>query len=736
MRRLLAAAAVVLTASAVGCGPSRAARPQTPSALTGPVNPVAVDDAAFASSTYRILLSSDHDPKRRDLLVGVVRRQLARADQRFQSGHTAAGLAALTGAFYLLRAGELDPAMLTGGAPALAAGATEVARVGDEGRALAFYGMLRSVLGPGRERDEIDAHLAAIESYRSATRSSGPMQAAGARQRVELTRALVEPTRATLDAARDSTVAWLELARSQGTEEMPVRSTFERDEAVETYRALRAGAATLIALYLRNGDPGGALDTFDGNDLDRMLPPPLRDRLERAARDDDPSAWDDLFHLFDSSELSSQPDTGLDEGLARAAAWGAALELYRSQPSSARAAAPLAEQLLDYGMAEVAPAVMLGALGVKPSAQELSWGMALLLKAMISEDESGEHAAAHRAFEAGRPLLALAESRAYAGKVRPSAARLRYAMGALDAGAGELDLARPELELATRAEPSFEAYALLARIDRQRGALDAALTSLTAATRLAREGSVPAAEAEAELGRFEVLRDQGKLTEAKEALDAALRRALDARQLAPSSVALAQSERFLARTLEAYGDQAAARRATQRALDAARNESRELTATVIDAARRALSTGDLAEGRAALRRGVDSNLGTDDLIYAALWLKFLEARLHVAPSGLVEETLGATDGASSWPAKLAAWSRGKLTGDELTRAARTLGQETEARFYRAMARGAGAEATAELEEVARSRAIELVEVMIARELVRRAKSGASVFELPKDVTIP
>lgn len=740
MRRSLAAVAIALTATVAGCGPSTRARPRTPvAAAPGAVNPVPVDDAAFAGNAYKILVSRDGDAKRRDLLAGVVQRQLLRADQRFKSGNPSAGLDALLGAFYLLRAGELSPAMLAGAGPALTAGATEVARVGNEGRALAFYTMLRSLLPPGRARDEADAHLAAIQAWSNATRSRGQMQAIGSAERIAVDRSLVDPTQATLTTASDATVAWIKAALSQGAEDRPVRTSFERDEAIEAYRALRAGGATLVALYLRHGDPQGALDAVDKANLGRILPPALRDRLERAAQDDDPAAWDDLFHLFNSAELSAQPDTGLDPTLAQAAAWGAALALFRSQPGSPHSAAPLAEQLLVYGMAEVAPVVAGSALGDHPSAQDLAWGMSLTLKAIVSEDDAGQHDAAQRAYDAAAPIVKLAESKAYVGRIRPGAGRLHYVMGALDAQSGDLARARPQIEAAVRTEPSVEAYSLLARIDRQRGAMDSALSSLDQVIAFARRTADAAAETEALLTTFEIQREQGKDADAQKALAAALGRALDARQLARTSSAQARAERLLARTLEAYGDERGARRATDRAFEASRAEPRQLAATVLDAARRALVQGDLVEGREAVRRGIDADLGDEDLVYAALWLDLLEKKLHVTGDGEAQEALDSIDPSSGWPGKLAAWARGKLTDDELLAAAQSFTQRTEATFYVAMAHevvGDSAAAMPKLQQVAKSPAIELVEVAIARDLLMQQKKPALDLKLPANVQIP
>ncbi|HEY1535594.1 MAG TPA: hypothetical protein VGF76_16345, partial [Polyangiaceae bacterium] len=101
--------------SSVGCAahPPHANAPRA--TLEGSAVPVAaVDDAGFAQATYRVLVADDGSPERSGLLVGVVRRQLQRAKARFDAGQREAGLNALTGAFYLMRAGEFRPEALDG----------------------------------------------------------------------------------------------------------------------------------------------------------------------------------------------------------------------------------------------------------------------------------------------------------------------------------------------------------------------------------------------------------------------------------------------------------------------------------------------------------------------------------------------------------------------------------------------------------------------------------------------
>jgi hypothetical protein len=190
--------------------------------------------------------------------------------------------------------------------------------------------------------------------------------------------------------------------------------------------------------------------------------------------------------------------------------------------------------------------------------------------------------------------------------------------------------------------------------------------------------------------------------------------------------------------LEYYGEQDLARRATERAYEASRNDVHQLTATVLEASRRALTRGDLKAARDAARRALDADLDDEDLVYVALWLKLLEEGLKVPSDGTTEEAFSNIDDDSGWPAKLRAWSSGKLTDDQLYKAARSTVQRTEALFYTAMAKRAGSndpQAFEQLKRVAQSEAIQLVEVTIARDLVSEAQSPVRLA-LPKDITVP
>ena len=748
MRRFGLVALVAALAGATACGPSIPKGPSAPTAAVAgtPVNPVAVSASEFAPRTAEVLAKGTFEQRRLDLLAGVVQRQLRRASDRFEAGQTEAGLAALTGALYLLRAGEFRTEMLAGGTPALQAGVAEVARSGNEGRAFALYAMLRSVLPPGHARDDVDAHLEALRRWTASTLNTGPMQAASAAQQMAVDRSLFEATLPALNAARDATVAWLKRAVSSGAVDQPITSNFEREEAISAYRAINSGGIAFVGLHLRHGDAVGAFTAVAGSDLGRIIPPVLMQPLERAAMDNDPAAWAELFSLYRAAQDSTHPQLAIDPELARAAAWGAALELYRTNPGNLDHAKPLASLLPEFEMPEVASVVLAGALGRQPSAADLSFCLALLLHAMIEQDSIGQLAEARRTFAAAAPILAAAERKAVAGQVHPDGLRMRYVMGALETRAGDLERARPLIEavvaaqtdLSAPAAPTLDALRLLASIERGQGRLDAALQTLGRVIQLAHKLRDPLEATEGYLSAFEIHRDRGDAQQAQTALATALAEVLAARSLVRNTPGQAHAERLLARVLEHYGEVASARRATERAYDASRSDSQQLAATVLDASRRGLTHGDLLVAREAVRRAVEAGLPDEDVVYVALWLQLLERRLKRPADGTVEGALSAMQSGHGWPGRLRAWARGMLSDEGLLKAAHDRVERTEAVFYTAMAKHAGQGGNAGLEglrEVASSPTIELVEVTIARDLLAE-RDGKLELALPDDVKLP
>ncbi|MFO7180877.1 MAG: hypothetical protein DIU78_019405 [Pseudomonadota bacterium] len=728
--------AVAFAASALGCGggSTPTARDPSEAAAAMPLRPLPVSEADFAERTYQLLLDGEPSAERQNLLAGVVRRQLERAQARFTHGSDAAGLRALLGAFLLVRGGEFHPDLVAGSEKALWSGAREVSRLGHEGYAVALYSLLRRQLAEGPARAEVEEHLAAIEEFSRATRRGGPLEAASSEARVALQRALLEPTEEALTSARERLVAWVRGALEANSGEQALRSEFDQDETYEAYRALRGGTFALVALYLRHGDASGALTALQQAELERLFPPELAEQLERAADDRDADAWLQIFRLFESAAESGSSMAVIDPQPMAAAAFGAALELYRTQPGALEAAMPLAAQLVKYGMAEVASVVLTQTITTKSPASHVGVALAMVLNSMVAEDAEGQLDAARRTFAAAESLLALAEGPTFRGKVSPSAARVRYVMAALEARHGDLARALPLVNQVIAVEPSTDALMLLTSIQRQRDQADAALGTLDKVIAIAKRNQDLALETEAMIQKFEILRDTGRKEAAGDALNAALVKAVEAQRQSRPGPSQARVERLLARVLEQYDNQPGVHRAVQRAYAAANGDVRQLAATVLDVSRRAFTKGDLQSARAAAQRAIEASLGPDEIVYVALWLQLLERHLNVPSDGTVEEAYATIQEASGWPAKLRAWARGKLSDEDLHAVARDEAERTEARFYTALAKlpPRAPEARVALREIATSGAVDLMEVTIARDLL----APPTNYVLPERVAVP
>jgi tetratricopeptide (TPR) repeat protein len=732
MMRLDPRGARLLLTAALCCGcAGSAAGKLHPSAAgaSAPVRPVAVNDEEFAERTYQLLLDAEPGSDRQNLLVGVVRRQIARAGARFDAGYDPVGLRALFGAFLLMRSGEYRPEILEGAAKPLLSGATEVSRLGYDGYALSWYTMLESQLPEGREKADVQAHIKAIEDFARSTHGDGPLEVASSDARRSLQQALLESDPDAVTRAADNITRLIRGAIEASTNEQ--RSLLDRNAAFEGYRD---GPYALVALFLRHGDPRGALTAISRAELEHQFPPELGETLERAADDGDPEAWTRLYRAFDSAAATEGAIALVDSMSMSAAAFGSALELYRLRPGSLQGALPLVSQLVRYGMAEVASPMLNAAVNAESPPEHLSVCLTVVLNSIVAEDAAGQLDAARRMFNGAEPLFSLSEKRSVLGRVAPSAARVRYVMAAVEARHGEVQRALPLLERSIAAEPSAESLNLLASLERQRNRPDAALAALDRVIAQAQAAKDGLTATDALIHKFELLRDTGRAALAQKTLDDALLQAVDAQRQSKPGPSQARIERLLARVLEQYGNQAGIRRATERAYEAANGDARQFSATVLDAARRALTLGDLGAARSTAQRAIEAKLAPDEIVYVALWLQLLERWLKVTSDGTTEEAYATIDDASGWPAKLRSWARGKLSDAELTKAARDAAERTEARFYTTLFGMSPSTPAAKvaLKDVAQSGAVDLIEVTIARDLL----APPAPYVLPPKIAVP
>ncbi len=731
MRKAAVGSVILLASFLGGCGGGLAATGGARGERVT-VASAAVSDDAFAGAVRDLLRTEPGSAERAARLTGVEQRQMARAASRFREHAPDRGLAAVTGALYLMRVGELRADTLGPSAhDALVPAAREVASHGDAGRARAFYEILLR-LSPGPEQKDVQAHLDAIGAWlRDVVAHEGPVEAAGEHQRAAVSRALLEPSAAAAEEAKARTVVWIERALEAGRRSPPPSG----EEREETFRALRTGPGTLMALHLRQADAGGAL-----KDLERIDPSRARSQLEKvlkdAADDGDAEAWLDILRRLRVPAHGEEDD---EEAAAdtpeflRAASFTVALEAFRLDPTAPEAAVSVAASLQDYGMAEASPAVLVDAAKAHGDPRTLGVVLGIVLHAMEVEVEAQDNAAARRAFKAAAPLLALAEAEPVAGKVTPSPSDLRAMMGEIELRDGHVDEAKKLLGSAVKGERAGAVYATLARIDRFEGRGADALGHLREALKAPDVARDPATHAEVLLTTSDVLREQGDAAGARAPLDAALRELAKARTQG-NPFERARVERVLARVLDRFGAAPAASKALERAFDAAPHDKGQAAQTLGQMGARALEQNDVASAREALHRALVAELADEDLVYMALWQRLVEKRTKTPADGSAERVFASVADDGRWIGRLSAFGAGRIKAEALEASAKTPAQRTEALFYAAMDRRANGDVAgseAGLKQALKAGGIDLLEVAIARDVLSgpRATLGGPLPEV-------
>ncbi len=745
--RTIVALALVAPGSSLLAGCANQVAPRAPTMHGERVSPPAsqVGDEAFAAAVHDLLVSDPGTAERAVRLGAVEDRQMARAAARFRTRAPDRGLAALSGAIYLVRVGEpVQRAFGAGSVSALESGVHELSVRGDEGRAVALYHLIAQV-GPAAGRDDVRGHLAALDSWtRTAVATGGPVGSAGALERAAVRRRLLEPTQEALTDAAVATGEWIKRSVVLRDKFRKNRVQPPREEGGEAWRALETGPVVLASLYLRDGDVPGALAAIDRAQVRELLEserPQLAAALVADAKEASVDHCIDLLHQLrplSGHESSREEDDFVeDRDLFGAAAFGVAAECYRLDPTVPEVALTLGVAVEELGMAEATPALLVQAVRAHPDARVLSEALALSLDAMAGEEEAGDADSARRSFQAAQPLLAAASQAALSGKVHPSPARLRAAMGEIELREGRVDSARVLLKQSADEEKSSAALLSLARIDWRDGLAQAALDHLREALSAPDAAHDPAMRGEILLLLSDVTHDKGDADAARTPLTEALKELVQSRNV-PGADARARVERVLARVLDRFGAVQPSQRALERAYAAAPGDKRQATQTIELLVGRAFVRGDLAAARAGLQRGLAADLDDDDLVYFALWVRLLERQLRVPTDGTPDRVFVSVAEDGRWVARLARFGEGKLKGDELIARASTPIQKYEALFYAALDHRAAGDTKGGdelLRQVVAGSGVELSEVTLARDILDPGKSQLG-GPLPPDVSIP
>jgi tetratricopeptide (TPR) repeat protein len=722
--------------------------------VTGPerVAPAAaaVSDDAFAAAVHDLLVSQPGSAERGVRLGAVEARQMERAQQRFKVRAVERGLAAVSGGLYLVRTREATQATFgVAGPEAIKVAAREFALRGDEGRSRALYGLALQ-LGPESDRAEVQGHLAALDTWtHDAVGGGGEVESAGALERIAVRRRLLEPSDAALAAAAKAVSDWIAEAVILRDKFRKTRVQPAREEGAEAWRALETGPVVLASVYLRDANVAGAIAALDRAQARELLEserPQFAAALEAAAAQPGPTQCVDLLtqlRPLAGHEQGRDEDEFVDDrDLFGAAAFALASECYRLDPTVPQVALTIGVALEELGMAEATPAVLVDAVRAHADPRVSSEALALTLDAMASEEDAGDPEAARRTFRAAQPLLAASSDKALAGKVHPSAARLRAAMGEIDLREGRIDEARGLLEQSADEEKSGSVLLSLARIEWRDGKTKPALDHLTDALSAPDVSLDPALRGEILLLMSDVARDKGDAAAARTPLTEALKELVQSRGVQGGD-ARARVERVLSRVLDRFGAAQPAQRALERAYAAAPGDRRQAAQTIELVIGRAFVRGDLPAAREGFERALGTDLDAEDLVYFALWVRLLERQTRVPTDGGPDRVFGsiADEGPQSkerWVATLARFGEGRLKGDDLVARATTPIQKYEALFYSALDRRAAGDTKGGdelLRQVVAGTGLELSEVSLARDLLDPTRTQVG-GPLPPDVSIP
>jgi hypothetical protein len=696
-----------------------------------------VSDDAFAGAVRDLLASEPNSRERQLRLQGVVGRQMVRVAARFKSKDRERAVSSLQGAMYLVHSGELKNEMLgSSGLEALQSASDEFARRGDEGRARASYEMLMRISAP-KEKAEIKAHLDAISAWTRDTAGGGVMQTAGALEAAAVTRHLLEPSQEARDEAVARTMEFIEKAAAVRTARRARGTQVSREEGLEAVRALETGATVLAAIHLRNADPQGALGAVDK--VKDVARPELVHALEAVIEKPESDRWLELARMLrppPRQTHNEDEDFGRDAELLRVASFAAAAEAYRLDATSPEPAAFVAAMLVDLGMCEAAPAILVDAVKAQKDPRIVGLALAVTMQAMGRGLEADEPDTVRRTFRAAAPILAVADAQK---KTQPSPARVYGMMGEIEVREGHLEEARKLLIASVDREKSGAVLLSLARLDWHDGQVKNAEARLRDALTTEDVLKDPALRGELLLLQGDITREAGDAPGARKPLTEALRDLAKARGAAEGDDR-ARIERLIARALDRFGDASArssAMKALERALEAAPRDKRQSAATIGQLVGRAFVKGDLAGARDGLSRGLGAELPREDIVYYALRVRVLERQMKNAAAngdGVADRVLAEAAGDPRWIGRVAAFGAGKMKAQELLAAAQTPTQKTEALFYAAMERRIAGDAKGAedyLKQVMSSPGLDLMEVALARELLSgaRAQIGGPVPEV-------
>ena len=701
---------------------------------TPPPPPVVspVSEEQFGQALMRVIDDGSRAPQRHATLASVVRRQFARASERFRAGRPERGLAAVRGALYLVRAGELSLDMLDqNAAKALHDAHLVVAPLGLEGAALAFLHLQSQALPAAHpDQERIRQNLDALQGWMRDTRMRSAVENASADARAYGEQSMLDPSPESVQRAQAMTERWISAGNMSTSDAWGSRTGGTQNERFETYRATHAGAVTMVGLHLRHGDAQSAASALENTAARRTTPPSLYARLGAAANGD-PEAWRDLASVFLDSTSGDDDGILMAPEVARGAGWGSALEAYRANPKLLSTAGPMALLLAEYGLAEGAPLALLPMVRAEPNANNISTALRIVADVLLGEDTAGDYPSVQRVFAGAQEILSTADTVQAKIPLDPPPSRLRGMMGSLHLRHGNLVQARAMFEQFVKEDPTLPGYHALAELRLQAedpaGALDAVQKGLRAPD----SGRDPIQRAGLHLLAFRAHRDRGTQMQARESLAAALRETLAGRDKAQNDYARTLADRLLARLAYHFNDVAAWRRAVNRMHERSFSDERVASLVLIETTSMGLLFRDLDTVRRVFDEMID-RADQDDAVYAALWVMLMEQAAGEKGSGTAKRALAGVGSGNLWTVHLARFGLGEIDAAGLRAKATNTIEREEADFYIAMWKRVRGEANAddELRKVAKGAGVDLVETFLARELLLPGSWGPAPSPLP------
>jgi hypothetical protein len=640
---------VVLALFAAGCaGP--ATPPKTSAQLTPLASGVAAPEGRIGLATRDYLLvQENHQPK----LGEVAELHLRRAAKQVRRQNVDRGLKSALALHLLMQLGDdLSKALGPHAASAVRTLSREYAKKGNEAGARAMYRLLAdpnsSLAVSGDERNDAAGHLAALEAHSlDLTKTEGIAVPAERRARLATGKYVYFPTTQNKQEATRTLLSWADSA-------IRVRSIYQATklppssaEQFEANRGLTSSSAMIVAVHLRAFDPQGALKAIDGQMAAQLLHPMLHAQLKQLASGGSYQDWLQMARSLSANgdagggpaETEGESSLGPDgSDIFLAASLACTLQAVRLAPEEPGPSFMLASRLLELGVTEVVPHLVVpaatSASAKRYGADVLDGALSLSRGALMTELEQEEFGSARRILAAMNPLLGpqVDGSPIY----RKSVLRVLETAIEIELQEGDLKAASARLRDASGRGLSAGLDAIDGKLKWQAGDIAGAQKAFTLALARPEIAQNPLQRAEINMEYADLELERGDGASARRIL---LDAWLSASTFQPQGASSASNdwltirrELTLARISDRFSAKARGNESLGRAFAIANRSPSSMRTVMGYAASRALALDDVALGRDAVSRGLAAGLDANDCLYPLVWLRLLEQQTGISGS--------------------------------------------------------------------------------------------------------